>query len=342
MNNRLPVTIITGFLGSGKTTLLRKLLTNSGRKLAVIVNEFGDVGIDGDLINCDLCPKNETEGRLIELKNGCLCCTVQEDFVPTMQSLISDKTLIEGIIIETSGLALPRPLLQALSWPEIRTKVFVSGVVTVVDGEAMSNGSPVGNLAAFEKQRIEDKNIDHESTINELFNDQINVADLILISKKDKISKLSIEKVKNQLIKKIDKYVPIFNMENGLIDSSVILGINSEKHLEDSYSDLDHAHSHLKVFSDSIKLECYFDLNSLKSFLKEIAREFGTIRVKGRIWIPNKSTPLQLQMVGERLDCWYENSNINTWRPKTSGLELVFISFRRGTIESLEKYLRNQ
>ena len=145
-DTRVPVTILTGFLGSGKTTVLRHLLTSSGQRLAVMVNEFGSVGLDGDLIrSCGFCPEDELDGRLVELNNGCLCCTVQDDFLPTMQRLLERADTLDGIVVETSGLALPAPLLQALEWPEIRSRVHVNGVVTLTDGEALVAGSPVGD-----------------------------------------------------------------------------------------------------------------------------------------------------------------------------------------------------
>ncbi len=158
--HKVPVTVITGFLGSGKTTLIRHLLLNNqGRRIAVVVNEFGEVGIDGELLrDCQLC---EGGGSIpiLELANGCLCCTVQEEFLPTMEALLRRRAELDCILIETSGLALPKPLVQAFRWPTIRTGATVDAVIAVVDGQALASGQLVGDLAALEAQRQADESL---------------------------------------------------------------------------------------------------------------------------------------------------------------------------------------
>jgi cobalamin biosynthesis protein CobW len=181
--HKIPVTVITGFLGAGKTTLIRHLLQNNqGRRIAVLVNEFGEVGIDGELLkSCQVCDEEEDSSpgaNIVELTNGCLCCTVQEEFLPTMEVLLQRRDSLDAIVIETSGLALPKPLVQAFRWPEIRTQATVDGVITVVDAAALAAGQLVGDLAALEAQRQADDSLDHETPIEELFEDQLNCADL--------------------------------------------------------------------------------------------------------------------------------------------------------------------
>ena len=140
---RIPATVITGFLGSGKTTLIRNIITQAnGKRLALIVNEFGDVGMDGAMLaecGADSCSVDD----IIELANGCICCTVADDFLPSIQSLLAQNPPPDHIIIETSGLALPQPLVQAFGWPDIRAQVMLDGVVTLVDGPALAGGGVV-------------------------------------------------------------------------------------------------------------------------------------------------------------------------------------------------------
>src|SRR4029077_4984421 len=133
MKPRLPATIVTGFLGAGKTSLIRHLIeTASGKRLAFVINEFGERGIDRELIlGCGLQDCGEED--IVELANGCICCTVADDFLPTMRILLSRKVRPDHILIETSGLALPKPLLKAFDWPEIRSRITVDGVIALAD-----------------------------------------------------------------------------------------------------------------------------------------------------------------------------------------------------------------
>ena len=218
--HKIPVTVITGFLGAGKTTLVRHLLQNNqGRRIAVLVNEFGEVGIDGELLrDCQICEPTTGENtpniqntQIIELTNGCLCCTVQEEFFPIMQELLQRREQLDCIVIETSGLALPKPLVQAFRWPEIRNGATVDGVITVVDSQALAQGNLVGDLTAINAQRQADPNLDHETPLEELFEDQLACADLVLLTKTDLVSDQQLNQVKTWLSQELRPGIKTLN-----------------------------------------------------------------------------------------------------------------------------------
>ena len=324
---RLPVTVVTGFLGAGKSTLLRQLLLSSGLRLAVLVNEFGEVGIDGDLIrSCGFCPEDELDGRVVELANGCLCCTVQDEFLPTMQTLLERADQLDGIVVETSGLALPVPLVQAFGWPEIRTRTRVSGVVTVVDGEALAAGSVVGDPAALEAQRLADPNLDHLSSIQELFDDQLDAADLVLLSRADRLESEQIAKLQTQITALVRSGVSVVPMQRGEVPAALLLGLEREEHGAHHNHDHDHDdhhdHSHVAMHSAVVRWNGSLDRSRLEAALESQIRTQTLLRLKGRAWLPGKRHPLQIQAVGPRLECWFDSQSPGE-RPAEDGLELV-------------------
>ncbi len=319
--SRLPVTVVTGFLGAGKSTLLRQLLLSSGLRIAVLVNEFGEVGIDGDLIrSCGFCPEEELDGRVVELANGCLCCTVQDEFLPVMQQLLQRSDQLDGIVVETSGLALPLPLVQAFRWPEIRTRTRVTGVVTVVDGEALSSGSVVADPAALEAQRKADPSLDHLSDINSLFEDQLGAADLVLISRADCLNEVEIQALKSRLCAQLRQGVSVLPMARGNVPAALLMGLDRPEENEHHHDH--HDHSHVAMESASLNWEGTTSKAHLETLLPELIATHRLLRLKGRAWLPGKSHPLQIQAVGPRLECWFD-SNSRLDRPSTDGLELV-------------------
>ena len=312
--HKIPVTVVTGFLGAGKTTVLRHLLQNNqGRRIAVLVNEFGEIGIDGDLLRaCQICDDDENpSSNIVELTNGCLCCTVQEEFLPTMQELLKRRDKLDCILIETSGLALPKPLVQAFRWPEIRNAATVDGVVTVVDGEALAAGQFVGDLDALEAQRLADDSLEHETPIEELFEDQLACADMVLLTKVDQLDLASQTKVQRWLQQKLPDGVKIVPCLQGVIDPQILLGFNAavEDNLENrpSHHDSEAEHDHDDdINAVQIVTSRTFEPEALTALLKSLVQEQEIYRVKGFVAVPNKPMRLVLQGVGQRFDSFYD------------------------------------
>jgi len=320
--HKIPVTVVTGFLGSGKTTLVRHLLKNNqGRRIAVLVNEFGEVGIDGEILrDCQGCDENGAANiqefsvpnpNIVELANGCLCCTVQEEFLPTMQALLERRDQIDCIVVETSGLALPKPLVQAFRWPEIRTGATVDGVITVVDGDALVRGQVVGDLAALEAQRQGDESLDHETPIEELFEDQLACADLVLLTKTDLLSAAENDRLQGWLQSQLRAGIKVLPCQQGEISADILLGFNAavEDNLGDRPSHHDHEEDHdhdEDINSVYVELDRSFDPQALINGLTALVQAQEIYRIKGFVAVPHKAMRLVLQGVGDRFDSFYD------------------------------------
>ncbi|QHS58506.1 cobalamin biosynthesis protein CobW [Chitinophaga agri] len=311
MASKIPVTIITGFLGSGKTTLIRNLIQNAnGRRLAVIVNEFGEMGIDGEILKS--CCSNEED--VLELNNGCLCCTVQEEFLPVMLQLMERKDTIDHIIIETSGLALPKPLLHAFNWPELKPQITVDAVVTVVDVVGQATGE-ICDRERVQAQRLADDSLDHETPIEELFEDQLSCADLVVMTKKDLVDETQYEEVRNIIAGKVRPDVKMVAAANGVLSADILLGVNAaaendldsrhSHHEEDHANGLDHHHDD-DIDSVVVDITAPHTPETLIEALKELIETYEIYRIKGFIDVPGKPMRLVLQGVSNRFDHYFD------------------------------------
>ncbi len=314
---KIPATIVTGFLGSGKTTLLRHLLTHAqGRRIAVIVNEFGALGIDGELLRgCGIgCDENGVEnGQLFELANGCLCCTVQEEFAPVMEQLAARRDQIDYLVIETSGLALPKPLVQAFQWPALRNAFTVDAVITVVDAPAVAAGDFADDPVAVDAQRRADDNLDHDSPLHELFEDQLATADLVIVHKIDGLDAAALAGVEATIRKETPPGVKLVHAQHGRVDVSVLLGL--EKAVEDvidqrkTHHDEEEDHDHDAFDSVAVTLDVA-DRARLLAALTALVERHEIYRVKGFVALPGVAMRLVVQGVGRRFDSYFDRA----WR----------------------------
>ena len=309
---KTPCTIITGFLGAGKTTLVRHLLENAeGKRLAVLVNEFGDLGFDGEFLKgCGI--SGCTEEDVVELPNGCICCTVADDFVPALEKLLNRADPPQHILIETSGLALPKPLVQAFNWPAIRARVTVDGVIAVVDGPAVAEGQFADDPEALAAQRAQDASVEHDNPLEEVFEDQILCADLILLNKSDLIDEATRERVKSEIAAHLPKAVKIVETSQGTIEPALILGLSAAAEADLASRPSHHGdgedHEHDDFDSVALALPAGLAPEVLSARLGKAAEAQGVLRLKGFAAVPGKPMRLVVQGVGRRVSHHFDRA----------------------------------
>ncbi|MEM6578834.1 MAG: cobalamin biosynthesis protein CobW [Pseudomonadota bacterium] len=326
MRAKIPATVVTGFLGAGKTTLIRHMLEHAdGRRIALIINEFGDLGVDGGILKgCGI--ENCPEENVMELSNGCICCTVAEDFIPTLETLLARDVPPDHIVIETSGLALPQPLVRAFNWPEVSTRVTVDGVITVVDGKAVTEGRFAHDVHAVESQRAQDENLDHETPLSELFEDQIACADMIVVNKSDLLEGTEADALVGDLKSTSREGVQVLKSTKGALPLDVLLGqkVGAETDMEarhevhhhhhhDEDEGEDHEHDHHHHDHDHDAFESFVvtrpeiaDPAEFARQVSEIIRDHDILRLKGFAAVTGKPMRLTLQAVGQRVDTYFD------------------------------------
>jgi len=307
---KIPTTVITGFLGAGKTTLIRHILNNAnGRRIALIINEFGDLGIDREMVTgCGI--EGCDDDAVMELANGCICCTVADDFLPTMEVLLDRPEPPDHIVIETSGLALPKPLVKAFNWPEIRSRVTVDGVIAVVDAPAVEEGRFADNPEAVQSIRELDEAFDHESPLEEVFEDQLLSADLVLLNKCDLLDDFAVERVRTVVSKETDPAAKMISTTQGRVDPKILLGIGGA--VEDvidgrrSHHDGEDDHDHDDFESFVVEIERQDEPHELTDRIKRVSSEHDILRVKGFADVAGKDMRLVVQGVGPRVQHYFD------------------------------------
>ncbi|MGJ0424446.1 cobalamin biosynthesis protein CobW [Methylocystis sp.] len=327
---KIPATIVTGFLGAGKTTLIRHVLENAkGRRLALVINEFGDVGVDGEILRaCGV--ENCPEENIVELANGCLCCTVADDFIPAIEALLAHEKRPDHIIIETSGLALPKPLVKAFDWPAIRSKLTVDGVIAVIDGKAVAEGRFADDLDAIAKEREDTQTIDHDNPLEEVFEDQLACADLIILNKTDLLGADEERGVADRLALGARKAAKIVRASGGRVDPLVLLGLSAaaEDDLANrpSHHDAEPGHDHDDFDSFVVSLSAVADPAALIARLAEAAHAHDVLRIKGFVEVVGKPMRLLVQGVGARIDHHFDRA----WKPDEQRMSRVVIIGEKG------------
>jgi len=303
-SGKAPVTIITGFLGAGRTTHMRNIMESAaGRRLAVIVNEFGAQGVDGETLkSCGLesCPDTD----IVELSNGCLCCTVADDFVPAIEALMNRPRPPEHILIETSGLALPKPLLKAFGWPSLRSRLTVDGVIAVIDGPAVAAGRFADDPVAVAAQRAEIETLDHDNPLAEVYEDQLFAADLVILNKTDLLSPGEVETLSRQIAARLPRAVKVVAARESQVDLAALLDLKAEAETDlaarPSHHDALDDHEHDDFESFVVAMPEIANPDDLIARLRSVVERHDILRIKGFLAVAGRPLRLELQGVGTR------------------------------------------
>ena len=327
---RIPATIITGFLGAGKTSLVRYLLRRArGRRLAVVVNEFGELGIDRELLlGCgdEAC----TEDDIVELANGCLCCTVADDFLPTLTRLVDRPLAPEHILIETSGLALPKPLVQAFAWPEIRTRTTVDGVLAVIDAGALAAGRFADDPAALARRRADDPALAHDNPLEEVFGDQLASADLAILNKTDMVGTERLASLRGEIERRLRPGVKVVTAQRSEVPPEVALGLaaaaEDDLASRPSLHDADAAHDHDDFESLVVTLGAIADGSAFLARLRAAIAAHDVLRVKGFLDVLGHNRRQVVQAVGDRVQHYFDRA----WRPEEERVTRLVVIGEKG------------
>jgi cobalamin biosynthesis protein CobW len=331
---KIPATIVTGFLGAGKTSTIRHILANArGRRIALVINEFGDLGVDGEILKgCGI--EGCGEDDVLELANGCICCTVADDFLPTIQALLERPEPPEHIVIETSGLALPKPLIRAFNWPEVRTRVTVDGVITLIDGPAVAEGLFAADPEALERQRQADPELDHESPLEELFEEQLGAADMVVLNKSDLLSPDAMVSVESLVEDELRPGVRLVKAAHGAVDPEVLLGLamaaEDDLDARPSHHDEGDEHDHDDFVTFSVELAEIDSPETLVTRLRSAVEDHAILRVKGFAAVVGKEMRLVTQGVGARIHHYYDRP----WAPQETRASRLVVIGEKGLDEA--------
>ena len=312
---KISATIVTGFLGAGKTTMIRHLLENAGgRRIALVINEFGDIGVDGEILkSCGV--ESCREDDIVELANGCICCTVADDFLPAIEKLMKRADRLDHIVIETSGLALPKPLLKAFDWPEVRARLTVDGVIAVVDASAVAEGRFVDDAQALAAQRAADPSLDHDNPLEEVYEDQLLCADIVVLNKTDLLSSSEVARVAAEVRAAARGATKVIAAHEGRVDPDIALGLRASAEddiaARPSHHDAEAEHDHDDFDSFVLDVPALSRPDAFVERLAEVARQHDVLRIKGFLDVTGKPMRLLVQGVGARFRQHYDRP----WRP---------------------------